>query len=59
MVGIAGMFGSLGGVILAAVSGLVISRVGYEPLFIWAASAYLVGLLAVHLLAGRYEQARV
>ncbi|MBK8564583.1 MAG: MFS transporter [Saprospiraceae bacterium] len=59
VVGIAGMFGSLGGVILAAVSGLVISRVGYEPLFVWAASAYLVGLLAVHLLAGRYEQARV
>lgn len=59
VVGIAGMFGSLGGVILAAVSGLVISRVGYEPLFVWASSAYLTGLLVVHLLAGRYEQARV
>ncbi len=59
VVGIAGMFGSLGGLILAALSGLVISRVGYEPLFAWASLAYLTGLLAVHLLAGRYEQATV
>ncbi|MBK9018334.1 MAG: MFS transporter [Saprospiraceae bacterium] len=59
VVGIAGMFGAVGGMILAALSGVVISRVGYLPLFLWAASAYLVGLAVVHLLAGRFERAVV
>jgi ACS family hexuronate transporter-like MFS transporter len=59
IVGIAGMAGSLGGMILAALSGVIISRVGFEPLFIWASVAYLTGLSVVHLLAGKYERAAV
>ncbi len=59
VVGIAGMFGAVGGMVLAALSGVIISRVGYLPLFLWAASAYLVGLAVVHGLAGRFERAVV
>lgn len=59
IVGIAGMAGSLGGMILAALSGVIISRVGFGPLFIWASVAYLTGLSVVHLLAGKYERAAV
>ncbi|MCU0429024.1 MAG: MFS transporter [Cytophagaceae bacterium] len=51
VVGIGGMFGALGGMILAALSGILIKHMGYVPLFILAAGNYLLALLLIHILA--------
>jgi MFS transporter, ACS family, hexuronate transporter len=53
--GIGGVFGSVGGILLAGVAGLIRVQFGYFPLFVIASSAYLIGLLLVHLLAPRLE----
>jgi ACS family hexuronate transporter-like MFS transporter len=53
--GIGGVFGSVGGIILAASAGVIRVKFGYLPLFLIASSAYLVGLLLVQLLAPRLE----
>ncbi|QHW00386.1 MFS transporter [Spirosoma endbachense] len=46
--GIGGMSGALGGVLLAAVAGLIRVRYGYLPLFIIASSSYLIGWCLIH-----------
>lgn len=54
--GIGGMFGAMGGVLLAAVSGLIIEATGsYIPLFVIGSSAYLVALLIIHILVPKLE----
>jgi ACS family hexuronate transporter-like MFS transporter len=54
--GIGGMFGAVGGVLLAAVAGVIIERTGsYVPMFAIGGSAYLIGLGVVHLLAPKLE----
>lgn len=55
VVGIGGMFGAIVGGLFAAVSGIVISRVGYMPLFVFASTGYLMALLIIHLLIPRLE----
>jgi ACS family hexuronate transporter-like MFS transporter len=60
VVGIGGMAGSIGGMLIALVVGAILERTGsYVPIFIIAASAYLVALLVIHLLAPRLEPANV
>ena len=60
VVGIGGMSGAVGGMVLALVVGEVLQRTGkYDVLWIIAASAYLVALLVIHLLAPRLEPAPV
>jgi ACS family hexuronate transporter-like MFS transporter len=60
VVGIGGMFGSLGALLLSKVTGYVLQWTGsYLPLFIIAGSAYLVALFIVHLLVPRLEPARI
>ncbi len=60
VVGIAGMAGAIGGVLVAKVAGYLREWTGsYVPLFTFAASAYLVALLVIHLLVPRMETANV
>jgi ACS family hexuronate transporter-like MFS transporter len=60
VVGIGGMFGAVGGMILALIVGEVLHRTGsYDVLWIIAASAYLVALAVIHLLAPRLEPAKL
>jgi ACS family hexuronate transporter-like MFS transporter len=60
VVGIGGMLGGIGGMIMAKYAGFVLDKIGtYTPIFVVAASAYLVALLVVHLISPRYEPAKV
>ncbi|MEP6704914.1 MAG: MFS transporter [Acidobacteriota bacterium] len=60
VVGIGGMMGAVGGMIIAPLVGYILQSTGsYLPIFIIAASAYLVALLIIHLLAPRLEPAAI
>ena len=60
VVGIGGMFGAIGGMIIAPLVGYILQTTGsYVPIFIIAASAYLVALAIIHLLAPRLEPATI
>ena len=60
VVGIGGMAGAVGGMMIARLVGEILERTGsYVPIFIIAASAYLVALLLIHLLVPRLEPANV
>ncbi len=60
VVGIGGMMGAVGGMIISPLVGYILDRTGsYVPIFIIAASAYLVALLIIHLLAPRLEPANI
>lgn len=54
--GIGGMFGGIGGALLAAIAGKLIAVAGYWPLFVFASVAYLGALAIVHLLVPRLER---
>ncbi|MEO8113458.1 MAG: MFS transporter [Phenylobacterium sp.] len=55
VVGLGGAAGALGGMLMAKYSGWVLQTVGsYTPIFVVAASAYLLALGVVHLIAPRY-----
>lgn len=59
-VGLGGMFGSLGALLIAKVTGYVLQWTGsYVPLFIIAGSAYLTALVIIHFLNPRLEPARL
>lgn len=52
VVGFGGMFGAIGGMVIAKVVGYILQWTGsYVPIFIIAGSAYLVALLIIHLLS--------
>jgi ACS family hexuronate transporter-like MFS transporter len=58
VVGIGGMFGSLGGVLLQAATGQIVARThSYVPLFVIACSAYLVALAILQLIAPKLKPA--
>jgi ACS family hexuronate transporter-like MFS transporter len=60
VIGFAGMSGSIGGMLIAKITGYVLQATGsYVPVFLIAASAYLVTLTVVHLLVPRLEPARI
>jgi MFS transporter, ACS family, hexuronate transporter len=60
VVGIGGMAGAVGGMMIARLVGEILERTGsYVPIFIIAASAYLVALLVIHLLSPRLEPANL
>ncbi len=60
VVGIGGMFGAIGGMVIAPLVGYILAKSNsYVPIFIIAASAYLVALLLIHLLAPKLEQAKI
>ena len=56
VVGIGGMVGAIGGMAMAKYAGWVLDRIGsYTPIFLVSASAYLLALVAVHLLSPRLQ----
>ncbi|HEX6101183.1 MAG TPA: MFS transporter [Thermoanaerobaculia bacterium] len=60
VVGMGGMFGAVGGMFIATITGFVLQFTGsYYTVFIMAGSAYLVALLIIHLLAPKLEPADV
>ena len=60
VVGIGGMAGAIGGMFISQVVGYVLQTTGsYVPIFAIAASAYLVALLVIHLLAPKLEPAQL
>ena len=60
VVGIGGMLGAVGGMIIAPLVGYILQTTGsYVPIFIIAASAYLLALAIIHLLAPKLEPAAI
>ncbi len=58
VVGIGGMAGAVGGILMQAASGRIRESTGsYQTMFIIAGSAYVLSVLAIHLLAPRLEPA--
>jgi ACS family hexuronate transporter-like MFS transporter len=53
--GIGGMFGAIGGILLALLSGRIITIFGYQPMFLIASGSYLLSLLIIHLLLPRLQ----
>lgn len=60
VVGIGGLSGAIGGFLMAKYAGMILATVGsFRPIFIVAACAYLLALLAIHLIVPRYDAAMV
>jgi len=60
VVGFGGMSGSIGGMLIALIVGAVLQKTGsYAPIFVMAASAYLVALTVIQLLVPRLTPARL
>lgn len=60
VVGIGGMVGALGGMAMAKYAGYVLEKIGtYTPIFVLAASAYLLALLVVHILTPKMEPVKL
>lgn len=60
VVGIGGMMGAVGGMIISPLVGWILYKTGsYLIIFIIAASAYLIALLIIHLLAPKLEPANI
>ncbi len=57
--GIGGMFGAIGGMILAKIAGPIRVSFGYLPLFLIAGSAYLLALLIIHWLTPKMEPVKM
>jgi len=58
--GIGGAAGAVGGMLMAKYAGWVLEKIGsYTPIFVVAASVYLIAVLVIHLLMPRYEPARL
>lgn len=53
--GIGGMFGAVGGILLALLAGRIITAFGYLPMFIIASCAYLIALAIIHLILPNME----
>jgi ACS family hexuronate transporter-like MFS transporter len=60
VVGIGGMVGAVGGMVFSKYIGAVLEDLGtYTPIFVIAASAYLLALLVVHILTPRMEPVKI
>ncbi len=52
--------GAIGGMVMANYAGFVLDKIGvYIPIFVVAASVYLLALLAVHLLSPKIEPVKL
>jgi ACS family hexuronate transporter-like MFS transporter len=59
VIGLGGFAGAVGSMLLAKYAGLILATFGsFEPIFLVAASAYLVALASVHLLTPAYAKVR-
>lgn len=60
VVGIGGMAGAIGGMFIAKLVGWILETTGsYVPIFAIAASAYVLALIVIHLLAPKLEPAKI
>jgi len=60
VVGFGGMAGSIGGMLIALVVGAILEETGsYAPIFVTAASAYLIALTVIQLLVPRLTPTRL
>ncbi len=59
VIGIAGTFGSLSGILLASTSGIIRVKFGYLPLFVMAGTNYLLALAIIQLLLPKWERIKV
>lgn len=60
VIGIGGTAGAVGGMLMAKYAGFVLDHLhSYAPIFAVASSAYLLALLAIHLLSPRYAPVRI
>jgi ACS family hexuronate transporter-like MFS transporter len=60
VVGLGGMAGAVGGMLIAKLTGYILQATGsYVPVFLIAASAYLIALAVIHLLVPKLEPARL
>lgn len=60
VVGIGGMLGAVGGMVFSKYVGFILERIGtYTPIFVIAATAYLLALLVVHLLTPKMEPVKL
>lgn len=56
--GIGGMFGAIGGIVLAFLAGRIITSFGYLPMFVIASCSYLIALAIIHLILPKLEPVR-
>ncbi len=56
--GIGGMFGAVWGIVLASLSGRIITSFGYLPMFVIASCSYLIALAIIHLILPKLEPVR-
>ena len=60
VVGLGGTAGAVGGMLIAKVTGYILQATGsYVPIFLIAASAYLIALGVIQLLVPRLEPAEL
>ncbi len=59
VMGIGGMFGAVGGILLAASAGIIRVKFGYLPLFILASSSYLVAWFILLRLAPTWQRIKI
>ncbi|PZO92209.1 MAG: MFS transporter [Sphingomonas sanxanigenens] len=60
VIGIGGTAGAVGGMLMAKYAGFVLDHLhSYAPIFAVASTAYLLALLAIHLLSPRYAPVRI
>ena len=60
VIGIGGFGGAVGGMLIATFTGWLLQVTGsYLPVFVIAGSAYLVALIAIHLLVPKLEAAKI
>jgi ACS family hexuronate transporter-like MFS transporter len=60
VIGIGGMLGAVGGMVFSKYIGKVLEDLGtYTPIFVIAASAYLLALLVVHILTPKMEPVKL
>ncbi len=59
VIGIGGTCGAVGGMVMAALSGIIYQRFGPAPLFVYGSCAYLLSLGLVHLLNPRLEPVKL
>ncbi len=53
--GFGGTIGTLSGIILAASTGFIVAKFGYQPMFIIASCSYLTGLLVIHFIMPEFK----
>jgi ACS family hexuronate transporter-like MFS transporter len=53
------IFNTISGIILAASTGFIVAKFGYQPMFIIASSSYLMGLIIIHLIMPKLKPIEV